>query len=131
MGRLTMLTHLLDDLVLVRLAKALIKLVGARSLALGNVREDPLDLEDLIQVGLDAGTPLLDLVLVAGDLWVGTTKLSSCIVLTPVEPQTNLETLAALLQSDDGDVGEPVEKGGRMDVRVLFLCVLAQWKEPT
>lgn len=46
------------------LAKGLVQLLGRRRLALGDVEEDVGDLEDVVDVRLDALTPLEDLVLV-------------------------------------------------------------------
>lgn len=61
-------THLFDNLILIGLSKALLQLVRISSLAFGDIDENAIDLEDLVQVGLDACPPFLDLVFVAGNL---------------------------------------------------------------
>ena len=61
-------THLLDDGVGVGGVEGLLELVALGELALGDVHEHVRDLEDVIDVGLDAAPPFLHLVLVARDL---------------------------------------------------------------
>ena len=58
-------THLLDDGASVSGVERLLELVALGELALGDVHEHVRDLEDIIDVGLDAAPPFLHLVLVA------------------------------------------------------------------
>ena len=62
-------TDLGYDGVLVCCAERLLEVLVPRELALGDVDEDVGDLEDVIEVRLYACAELLDLVLVACDLW--------------------------------------------------------------
>lgn len=63
------IAHLLDDLVLLQFAERLAELVRLGGLAFRDIGEDAFDLKHLVEVGLNAGPPLLDLVLVAGNLY--------------------------------------------------------------
>ena len=62
-------THLLDDGVCVGGVERLLELVALGELALGDVYEHVRDLEDVIDVGLDAAPPFLHFVLVACNLY--------------------------------------------------------------
>ena len=75
------------------LAEGLGQLGGGGGLALGDVEEDGRDLQDVVEVGLDAGAPLEHLVLVARDL----------------------EALLGFLQAHQRHVGQPDLVRGLVD----------------
>jgi hypothetical protein len=79
-------TYLLYDLRLVRFSEAFLELVRVRRLTFGDVDEDSVDLENLVQVRLNAGPPFLDLVLVASDLdqECSVTTMSACDYVSQV-----------------------------------------------
>jgi hypothetical protein len=61
-------THLFDDVILLGGAEAFLQVLVLGELAFGDVDEDVGDLEDVIDVCLDARAPFLNFVLVACDL---------------------------------------------------------------
>lgn len=71
-------------------AESLCEVGGGRGLAFGDVEEDGGDLEDIVEVGLDAGAVFEDFVLVTGDF----------------------ETLLTALEPYERDVGELDLVGG-------------------
>ena len=82
-----------------------------RELALRDVHEDVGDLEDVIEVRLDAVAELLDFVLVACDLPSEQSDTApDRVVASDGGLGTNLKALPALLETDDGDVCEPAAR---------------------
>lgn len=94
----------LEDDVIDRgiLAEGLLEVGRRRRLALGHVQKDVGDLQDVVEIGLDAGAPFEHFVLVAGDL----------------------EPLLALFESDEGDVGQFDLVGGLLDRHFGGGCVV-------
>ena len=79
------------------------ELVALGELAFRDVHKYIGYLEDIIDVGLDAASPFLDLILVACDLRVVSASCAKRMMLNV----RYLEAFASLLQSDDGDVCKP------------------------
>jgi hypothetical protein len=99
-----------DNHIRIGSAERLLDLGSLRHLALGYVHEHICDLEDVVDVLLDAVPPLLDFVLVTRNL---SRRAHSAGSSVEYPNHTHLKALAALLQSDDRDVCKPAHTQAR------------------